>query len=163
LLAELGWSPNQLAGAINGLLGPGCVARSTVSDWLNQDRLPREPMPTVVAHLFSDVLDREVSVAQLWSGRTQPAEFWVPADHGLQLPWTAAGSEDLRNRMVDHIDAADHLRSASVERALRTVPRHLFVPDASIEDATPTSPSPPSPAAPAAGPPAAPPCPPWWR
>jgi hypothetical protein len=111
LLAELGWSPNQLAGAINGLLGPGCVARSTVSDWLNQDRLPREPMPTVVAHLFSDVLDREVSVAQLWSGRTQPAEFWVPADHGLQLPWTAAGSEDLRNRMVDHIDAADHLRS----------------------------------------------------
>jgi len=43
--------------------------------------------------------------------------------------------EDLRNRMVDHIDGAGHLHSASVERALRTVPRHLFVPDASIEDA----------------------------
>lgn len=43
--------------------------------------------------------------------------------------------EDLRNRMVEHIDAAGHLHSASVERALRTVPRHLFVPDASIEDA----------------------------
>lgn len=43
--------------------------------------------------------------------------------------------EDLRNRMVDHIDAAGHLHSASVERALRAVPRHLFVPDASIEDA----------------------------
>ncbi|MGH3851935.1 MAG: methyltransferase domain-containing protein, partial [Pseudonocardiaceae bacterium] len=43
--------------------------------------------------------------------------------------------EDLRNRMVDHIDAAGHLHSASVEQALRTVPRHLFVPDASVEDA----------------------------
>ncbi len=43
--------------------------------------------------------------------------------------------EDLRNRMVDRIDAAGYLRSASVERALRTVPRHLFVPNASIEDA----------------------------
>ncbi|WP_131771069.1 methyltransferase, FxLD system [Candidatus Protofrankia californiensis] len=43
--------------------------------------------------------------------------------------------EDLRNRMVDRIDAAGHLRSVSVERALRTVPRHLFVPNASIEDA----------------------------
>lgn len=43
--------------------------------------------------------------------------------------------EDLRNRMVDHIDAAGHLHSASVEWALRTVPRHLFVPDASIADA----------------------------
>ncbi|MGH3937973.1 MAG: methyltransferase, FxLD system [Pseudonocardiaceae bacterium] len=43
--------------------------------------------------------------------------------------------EDLRNRMVDHIDAAGHLHSVSVEQALRTVPRHLFVPQASVEDA----------------------------
>jgi protein-L-isoaspartate(D-aspartate) O-methyltransferase len=43
--------------------------------------------------------------------------------------------EDLRNRMVDHIAAAGYLDSARVERALRTVPRHLFVPDASLADA----------------------------
>ncbi len=43
--------------------------------------------------------------------------------------------EDLRNRMVDQIDAAGHLHSSSVEQALRTVPRHLFVPEASVEDA----------------------------
>ncbi len=102
LLAELGWSPNQLAGAVNGLLGPSSVARSTVSDWLNQDRLPREPLPTVVAHLISDALDREVSVTQLWSGRTQPAEFWVPADHGLQLPWTAAGTVKILDDWLRH-------------------------------------------------------------
>ncbi|MGH3889051.1 MAG: hypothetical protein ACRDSZ_21270 [Pseudonocardiaceae bacterium] len=102
LLAELGWSPNQLAGAVNGLLGPSYVARSTVSDWLNQNRLPREPLPTVVAHLISDLLDREVSVAQLWSGRAQPAEFWVPADHELQLPWTAAGTVDVLDDWLRH-------------------------------------------------------------
>lgn len=43
--------------------------------------------------------------------------------------------EDLRNRMVDYIDAAGHLHSSSVEQALRTVPRHLFVPEAGIEEA----------------------------
>ncbi|GAA1311754.1 methyltransferase, FxLD system [Saccharothrix xinjiangensis] len=43
--------------------------------------------------------------------------------------------EDLRDRMVDHIAEAGHLRSATVERALRTVPRHLFVPDATVPDA----------------------------
>jgi len=102
LLAELGWSPNQLAGAVNGLLGPGSVGRSTVSEWLNQDRLPRDPLPTVVAHLISDVLDREVPVAQLWSGRTQPAEFWVPADHGLQLPWSAAGTVKVLDDWLGH-------------------------------------------------------------
>jgi hypothetical protein len=102
LLAELGWSPTQLAGAVNGVLGPGSVARSTVSDWLNQDRLPREPLPTVVAHLISDVLDREVSVAQLWSSRAQPAEFWVPADHGLQLSWAAAGTVGVLDDWLRH-------------------------------------------------------------
>jgi len=102
LLAELGWSPNQLAGAVNELFGPGSVARSTASEWLNQDRLPRDPLPTVVAHLISDVLDREVSVAQLWSGRAQPAEFWVPADHELQLPWTAAGTVKVLDDWLGH-------------------------------------------------------------
>ncbi|MGB6164692.1 MAG: hypothetical protein WCF33_03440 [Pseudonocardiaceae bacterium] len=102
LLAELGWSPNQLAGVVNGALGPSYVARSTVSEWLNQDRLPREPLPTVVGHVISDALDREVSVAHLWSGRTQPAEFWVPADHGLQLPWTAAGTVEVLDDWLRH-------------------------------------------------------------
>jgi protein-L-isoaspartate(D-aspartate) O-methyltransferase len=48
---------------------------------------------------------------------------------------TGTRPDDLRNRMVDHIEAAGHLPSSSVEQALRTVPRHLFVPEASVEDA----------------------------
>ncbi|MEU4166130.1 methyltransferase, FxLD system [Streptomyces sp. NPDC026665] len=41
----------------------------------------------------------------------------------------------LRNALVDQIRASGHARTAAVEAALRTVPRHLFVPDASLEDA----------------------------
>jgi hypothetical protein len=36
LLAELGWLPSRLADAVNGLLRPGYVARSTVSEWLHR-------------------------------------------------------------------------------------------------------------------------------
>ena len=102
LLAELGWSPIRLAEAVNGLLGPGYVARSTVSEWLHQDRVPRHPVPTVVAHLISDALDREVPVEQLWSGRARRAEFWVPADAGLQLPWTAEGTVGILDEWLRH-------------------------------------------------------------
>ncbi|MFF7982869.1 methyltransferase, FxLD system [Streptomyces sp. NPDC007901] len=41
----------------------------------------------------------------------------------------------LRNALVDQIRASGYARAAVVETALRTVPRHLFVPDASLEDA----------------------------
>lgn len=49
---------------------------------------------------------------------------------------TAGGSpETLRGRMVDRIKEAGHARAGPVEDALRTVPRHQFVPDATFEDA----------------------------
>ncbi|MGQ0773874.1 MAG: hypothetical protein ACT4NY_05570 [Pseudonocardiales bacterium] len=106
LLGELAWSPGLLAEAVNGVLGPGYVARSTVSDWLHHDRLPRDPLPTVVAHLISDTLDREVSFDELWSGRATPAELWVPADVGMDLPWTAAGTVNVLEDWLAHTGGA---------------------------------------------------------
>ncbi|AZK95600.1 MULTISPECIES: methyltransferase, FxLD system [Streptomyces] len=47
----------------------------------------------------------------------------------------SAEAERLRNALVDQIRANGHARTAAVETALRTVPRHAFVPDASLEDA----------------------------
>ncbi|MGH3694042.1 MAG: hypothetical protein ACRDRX_08670 [Pseudonocardiaceae bacterium] len=102
LLGELGWSLSQLAEVINDSLGPGSVGRSTVSDWVHHDRVPRDPLPTVVAHLLSDALDREVPVAQVWSGRAQPAEFWVPADAELRLPWTTMGTVEVLDDWLRH-------------------------------------------------------------
>ncbi|EPD56527.1 methyltransferase, FxLD system [Streptomyces sp. HGB0020] len=46
-----------------------------------------------------------------------------------------ADAEHLRNALVDQLRADGHARTPAVETALRTVPRHVFVPDASLEDA----------------------------
>ncbi|MFI6464538.1 methyltransferase, FxLD system [Streptomyces sp. NPDC050538] len=46
-----------------------------------------------------------------------------------------AEAERLRNALVDQIREAGDARTPAVETALRTVPRHLFVPDAPLEDA----------------------------
>jgi hypothetical protein len=41
-------------------------------------------------------------VGLVWSGRAQPAEFWVPADAGLALPWTAVGTVDVLDDWLRH-------------------------------------------------------------
>lgn len=46
-----------------------------------------------------------------------------------------ADAARLRNTLVDQIRASGYARTPAVETALRTVPRHLFVPDAPLEDA----------------------------
>lgn len=130
LLAELGWSPSRLAEVVNGLLGPGYVARSTVSEWLHQDRVPRHPLPTVVAHLISDALDREVSVERLWSGRARRAEFWAPADSGLQVPWTAAGTVSVLDDWLRHAGGSiglDRRTFLAVSGAALTAPAWGYV------------------------------------
>ncbi|MER5647362.1 methyltransferase, FxLD system [Streptosporangium sp. NPDC002524] len=48
---------------------------------------------------------------------------------------TSTSPEVLRARMVDHVVHAGHARSGPVEEAMRTVPRHEFVPGAPLEDA----------------------------
>lgn len=42
---------------------------------------------------------------------------------------------DLRSRMVDKIAAAGYLHSGPVQSAMRTVPRHRFLPAATLEQA----------------------------
>ncbi|MEU8571062.1 methyltransferase, FxLD system [Streptomyces pathocidini] len=46
-----------------------------------------------------------------------------------------ADAKRLRNALIDQLRADGHARTPAVETALRTVPRHVFVPDASLEDA----------------------------
>ncbi|MFE5191716.1 methyltransferase, FxLD system [Streptomyces sp. NPDC056628] len=46
-----------------------------------------------------------------------------------------ADAERLRNALVDQLRADGHARTPAVETALRTLPRHVFVPEASLEDA----------------------------
>jgi protein-L-isoaspartate(D-aspartate) O-methyltransferase len=50
-------------------------------------------------------------------------------------PNTETDAVNLRNALVDQLRANGHARTPEVEAALRTVPRHLFVPDAPLEAA----------------------------
>jgi protein-L-isoaspartate(D-aspartate) O-methyltransferase len=47
---------------------------------------------------------------------------------------TGIAPEMLRVSMVDHIKKNGHARTSPVEEATRTVPRHRFVPDVTVED-----------------------------
>jgi protein-L-isoaspartate(D-aspartate) O-methyltransferase len=48
---------------------------------------------------------------------------------------TTTRPEDLREQMISNIRTAGHLHSEHIEQALRAVPRHRFVPAASVEEA----------------------------
>ncbi|MBB5159152.1 methyltransferase, FxLD system [Saccharopolyspora phatthalungensis] len=48
---------------------------------------------------------------------------------------TSTRPEDLREQMISNIKDAGHLHSERIEHAFRAVPRHRFVPAASLEDA----------------------------
>jgi hypothetical protein len=48
---------------------------------------------------------------------------------------TSTHSKDLREQMISHIRTAGHLRSERIKQTFRTVPRHQFVPAASVEEA----------------------------
>nr|BEK67460.1 methyltransferase, FxLD system [Kitasatospora purpeofusca] len=48
---------------------------------------------------------------------------------------TATTAEDLRNALIDQIIKDGRVRTPRIEQAMRTVPRHLFVPNASLEQA----------------------------
>ncbi|WP_411142322.1 methyltransferase, FxLD system [Streptomyces sp. x-80] len=51
------------------------------------------------------------------------------------LAASEADAAQLRNALVDKIRESGYARTSAVETALRTVPRHLFVPEATLEDA----------------------------
>lgn len=51
------------------------------------------------------------------------------------LATSESEAAQLRNRLVDQIRANGHACTPEVEAALRTVPRHLFVPDATLQEA----------------------------
>ncbi|MEV7525859.1 methyltransferase, FxLD system [Streptomyces sp. NPDC091371] len=64
-----------------------------------------------------------------------PAADSVGAVNTDTLTTPNPAAEQLRNALVDQILQEGHASTTGVEAALRTVPRHLFVPNASLEEA----------------------------
>lgn len=92
LLTELGWTPRALARRLNRIQGSGTVAETAPYHWRDSNRVPRPPLPALVAWVLSRELGRPVSVAELWQGRAAASPLVLPADAGLDQPWTRAGS-----------------------------------------------------------------------
>ncbi len=63
LLGELGWSVARLAFEVNREMGEGYVSRTTASEWLNNSRVPRQPLPSVAAHVLSQAKGSTVAVS----------------------------------------------------------------------------------------------------
>lgn len=69
------------------------------------------------------------------SAEGTPETTSVRAVNTDTIATSEADAARLRNALVDKIRESGYARTPVVENALRTVPRHLFVPDAPLEDA----------------------------
>lgn len=86
VLEDAGWSCARVAGEVNRCMGSDYIGRSTVSEWVNKGRVPREPLPTVVAHVLSEAAGRKISVTELWGRPGAESSLWVSVDEGYPMP-----------------------------------------------------------------------------
>ncbi len=94
LLEGVGWSVARLAHEVNREMGVGYVSRTTVSEWINSSRVPRQPLPTLVAHVLSQATGAPVAVSQLWPGVAR-SPLCVAADDGTWVSWDLQGTKAL--------------------------------------------------------------------
>jgi hypothetical protein len=128
LLDGLGWSISRLADEVNRELGTGYVSRSTASEWVNNFRVPRQPVPTVVAHVLSQAGGEHVAVSYLWPG-VRAASGWAAADDGMQVPWDLHGTKVLLNHWFTGgtVFDVDRRNFMAVSGAALTVPAWRYV------------------------------------
>jgi hypothetical protein len=104
-LARAGWRPPHLVRAVNDLLGDGYLSRSTVSEWLHAGRIPREPLPAIIAQFLTEATGRPVSVRELWPHAALAPTWTVPADDGLaQIAAAPCPAIALANDWLHHAD-----------------------------------------------------------
>jgi hypothetical protein len=100
LLAELGWSPRTLARRLNATFGVGTIADSAPYHWRDTGRVPRAPIPTLVAAVLSAELGRRVTVDELWQGCAVASPRIVPATADMDTAWSRDGTLAVVNDWV---------------------------------------------------------------
>lgn len=121
-LERAGWSPRELAHAVNGRLKRMAdrkhqIHPTTPYHWLKHGYCPYPPVPEVVAEVLSERLGQPITPDMLWPGRTAPLPVVAAAGAGLAGPWTpsmvvrslddlvrASGSDRYRVRPADGLE-----------------------------------------------------------
>jgi hypothetical protein len=136
LMETAGLRPPQIVTAVNEILGAGYLSRSTVSEWLHAGRVPREPLPAIMAQLLSDRTGTDVSVHDLWPHPGLAPAWSLPADHGLAEILKAANPAEAM--ATDWIRFANP-RTGSDRRQFYPVPDSAFAKLGGVSSATSTA------------------------
>ena len=134
LLAALGWTPERLAHRLNAFAQrnglPDRIHPKTPYKWVTTTKTgkrpqpPRPPWPSLTAALLTEVLRREVTLAEL--GWPADATEAVSADSGLVVTWNAAGT--LRAlRAVTEAGAMDRRLFLMLVGSAATSPAHEWL------------------------------------
>ncbi|OPF73206.1 methyltransferase, FxLD system [Streptomyces antioxidans] len=99
----------------------------------NRAGLPLEDQSALFNTAREAVMGSSDNIASSAEGTSGTTSVGAVKTDTIATPESEAAR--LRNALVDKIRESGHARTPAVETALRTVPRHLFVPDASLEDA----------------------------
>lgn len=120
-----GWRPSHLVTAVNDLLGDGYLSRSAVSEWLHAGRVPRDPLPAVVAQVLEGATGRRIAVNDLWPRCGLTPAWTVTATDGLaEIARSASPATALAQDWLHH---ADH-RAGRDRRRFIPVPDHGSLP-----------------------------------
>ncbi|HEX3811768.1 MAG TPA: hypothetical protein VHX59_02910 [Mycobacteriales bacterium] len=113
LLAELDWSPRTLTRRINRLFGPGTVGETAAYHWRDEGRVPRPPLPALVAWVLTRELGRPVTATQLWQGRAADSPLTVPATADLDAEWSRPATMNVLAQWL-HAGLVDRRRFLAV-------------------------------------------------
>ncbi len=96
-IQRVGWTPEELASALNARLRDVGLARHQVHPktpwkWIRRAERPHSPLPAYVAEVLSEQLGRTVTPDDLGLSSRKRAALSVPADDGLALPFSPDGA-----------------------------------------------------------------------
>ncbi|MCU7825776.1 hypothetical protein [Kitasatospora sp. DSM 101779] len=92
LFALTGWSKGELARLVNrrgAAMGQQQLSTDTsrVRRWIEQGEIPRDPVPRVLAAVFTERLGRVVTTEDLGLERHRPTRAGTPTETAAVVPW----------------------------------------------------------------------------
>ncbi|GAA5176641.1 hypothetical protein GCM10023321_85530 [Pseudonocardia eucalypti] len=102
-LASIGWSPTDLARAINKALPANrCIHPTTPFTWRDKGVVPTGSLPSLVAGVLTEALGQVVTEEDLWPNRRGRKQVHRPSVDGLEIPWSSRETLALLEKFPAH-------------------------------------------------------------